>query len=230
MQRSVFHQLMDRESSTFTYILGDGEEAVIIDAVIENLERDLKLIAELHLKLKYIVETHVHADHITAADALRRTTGAKIAISRTSLVQGADILMDDGHNLNFGSQKINALATPGHTLSCMSLIWNDKVFTGDTLLIRGTGRSDFQGGSAEQLYDSITQKLFRLPGDTIVYPGHDYKGHTSSSIAQEKMHNPRIGGGKSKAEFVKIMSDLKLSYPQKIDIALPANLRCGAPA
>lgn len=225
----IFHQMFEPESSTFTYLLADAntKEAVLIDPVVETVERDLKLVDELGLKLLYVLDTHVHADHITAAAEIRKRSGAKIAISQAAGVKTADILLEDGQVLLVGKQKIQVIATPGHTDSCVSYYTAGRVFTGDTLLIRGTGRTDFQQGSAEKLYESVTQKLFTLPDTTIVYPGHDYRGFTSSTIGDEKRHNPRLGGGRSKDQFVKIMSELKLAYPKKIDQAVPANLVSG---
>ncbi len=229
MNNLIFRQLQDPESHTYTYILGDSEakEAVLIDSVSEQTARDLQLIGELGLKLQLILETHVHADHITGAWKLKQKTGAQISLSKLSSVTMADRLLDDGENLRIGQLFIKAISTPGHTKSCMSFLWNGKVFTGDTLLIRAAGRCDFQEGSAEQLYDSITNKLFALPESTLVYPAHDYRGFTCSSIREEKLFNQRIGGGKSKKEFVAIMNNLKLAYPEKMDVAVPANLRCG---
>lgn len=228
-QKNIFYQLFEHESSTYTYLIADSvtQEAAIIDPVLETADRDLKLIEELGLKLKYILETHIHADHITGAAKIREKTGAKTAVSEKSQVTCADILLKDGHELLLGDKKIKALATPGHTDSCMSFFFEDKIFTGDALLIRGTGRTDFQQGSSERLYDSVHQKLFSLPETVQVYPAHDYKGQTSSSIGIEKKFNPRLGSGKSKNDFVKIMSELKLAQPKKIHEAVPANMACG---
>lgn len=228
----IFHQLYEPESSTYTYLLGDrdSKEAILIDPVLEMVERDLKLVKELGLTLKYIVDTHVHADHITAAGELRKRTGAKTALCYRAGVDCADIPLREGDRLQFGAETLKVLETPGHTSTCVSLLARDRVFTGDTLLIRGCGRTDFQEGSSETLFESVTLKLFTLAGETLVYPGHDYKGHTSSTIEQERLLNPRLGSGKSKAQFVEIMSNLKLQYPKKIDIAVPANQACGSVA
>lgn len=225
----IFHQLFDLESSTYTYLLADSEtrEAVLIDPVITNVDRDLKLIEELDLKLVYVLDTHVHADHITGAGEVRRRTGAKTAISHKANVDCADILLQDGQELKFGNQTIRVLETPGHTDSCLSFYIPGMVFTGDALLIRGTGRTDFQQGSAERLYESIRNKLFTLPDDTKVYPGHDYNGQTASTIEMEKRFNPRIGGNRDKTEFIEIMKNLNLALPKEIHEALPANLACG---
>lgn len=226
---SIFYQLFEHESSTYTYLIADPEtkEAALIDSVIETVDRDLKLIEELNLKLKYVLDTHVHADHITGAGEIREKTGAKSAVSKDANVKCADIALEDGQELMLGNKKIKALKTPGHTDSCMSFLFEDKVFTGDALLIRGTGRTDFQQGSSDKLYDSVHKKLFTLPEDTKVYPAHDYRGQTASSITLEKKFNPRLGMKKTKEDFIKIMSELKLANPKKIHEAVPANLACG---
>lgn len=225
----IFHQLFEPESSTYTYLIADAEsrEAAIIDPVRETVERDLKLIEELDLKLRFILDTHIHADHITGADELRKRTGAKTAVSKEGNVEGADIPLEDGQELLLGQRKIRVLATPGHTNTCLSFLFEDRVFTGDALLIRGTGRTDFQQGSADTLFESVSEKLFTLPDETLVYPGHDYRGQTASSIGAEKKHNPRLGGGRSKEEFKKIMAELKLAHPKKIRESVPANLAGG---
>ena len=225
----IFHQLFERESSTYTYLLGDASsgEAIIIDPVLETVERDFTLLKELGLKLKFILETHVHADHVTAAGVLRERTQAKTGVSRHAKVDCADLSLSDGQELAFGKHALRVLETPGHTDSCLSYFCEGMVFTGDALMIRGTGRTDFQQGSSEALYDSIHGTLFRLPPETKVYPAHDYKGQTSSTIALEMKFNPRVGGGKSKADFVRMMSELKLDQPKKIATALPANMACG---
>jgi glyoxylase-like metal-dependent hydrolase (beta-lactamase superfamily II) len=190
---SIFYQLFEHDSSTYTYVIADPitKEAAIIDPVHETVERDLKLIDELGLKLKYVLDTHVHADHITGASEIRKRTGARSALGAGAGVDCADIPLNDGQELQLGSLTIKALATPGHTDSCMSYVCDGRVFTGDALLIRGTGRTDFQKGSSDRLYDSIYQRLFTLPDDTQVYPGHDYRGQTASTIGLEKKHNPR---------------------------------------
>lgn len=225
----MFRQLYEAESSTFTYLLGDipSGEAVLIDPVLETLERDLRVVSELGLTLRLVIDTHVHADHVTAAGRLREMTGARTYVSRGAGVDCADQTLDDGDQIKFGKEVISVLATPGHTDSCLSLVWRDRVFTGDCLMIRGTGRTDFQQGSSEKMYASITQKLFALPDETLVFPAHDYKGHTCSSIAEEKKYNPRIGDGRDLVTFVKIMSELRLAQPKKIHEALPANMACG---
>lgn len=226
---SLFYQLFEHESSTYTYLIADPstKEAALIDPVLETVDRDLKLVEELGLTLKYVLDTHVHADHITGAGEIRARTGAKSAVSEGAHVGCVDISLCDGDDLFLGGLKITAVATPGHTDSCMSFIFDGRVFTGDTLLIRGTGRTDFQQGSSEKLYQSVHEKLFKLPDETQVYPAHDYRGQTVSTIGLEKKFNPRLGAGKSKEEFIKIMSELKLANPKKIHEAVPANLACG---
>lgn len=234
----IFHQLFESESSTYTYLLADEStrEAVLIDPVLETVDRDLKLIQELGLNLILVLDTHVHADHITGAGTIReRSKGkTKTAVSRNAGVACMDIALDEGAVLKFGRYEIKVIATPGHTNSCLSFYLpptagesDGMVFTGDALLIRGTGRTDFQQGSSDVLYDSVTQKLFTLPEQTRVYPAHDYRGQTSSTIGAEKNLNPRLGGGLSKEAFKKIMSELNLAQPAKIHEALPANLSCG---
>jgi sulfur dioxygenase len=226
---SDFYQLFESQSSTYTYLLCDPKtrEAVLIDPVKEMVERDLKLVEELGAHLKYVIDTHVHADHVTAAGELRKRTSAQTAIGWKSGVDCADFLLKDGEEIFFGKTAIRALSTPGHTDGCTSLLVGDRVFTGDALLIRGTGRTDFQEGSSTRLYQSITKTLFALPESTLVYPAHDYRGQTHSTIGLEKRFNPRVGGGKSEAEFVRILSELKLPPPQKIAEAVPANRECG---
>jgi len=225
----IFHQLFEQESSTYTYLLADEDtkEAILIDAVLETAERDLKLITELGLKLKYLVDTHIHADHITGAGTLRAKTGARTAVSSGANVQCVDVTLNDGDELRFGKYTLKALSTPGHTNSCMTFYTEGMLFTGDVLFIRGTGRTDFQQGDSRKMYHSIHDKLFTYPEGTKIYPGHDYKGMSYSTVGDEKKFNPRVGGGKSEDEFVKIMNELKLANPKKIDIAVPANLKCG---
>ncbi len=228
-EKTIFYQLFEQESSTFTYLVADAlsREAALIDPVLETVERDLQLIRDLDLNLKYVLDTHIHADHITGSSEIRKRTGAKTAVSENAQVACADIALKEGQELTIGATTLKAFSTPGHTDSCMSFVWEDKVFTGDALLIRGCGRTDFQQGSADRLYDSVHGKLFSLAPAIQVYPAHDYKGHTHSTIELEKKFNPRLGVSVKKSEFVKIMSELKLAYPKKIHEALPANLVCG---
>lgn len=229
MKNVIFYQLFELESSTYTYLIADPitKEAALIDPVLECVERDMKLIFELGLKLKYVLDTHVHADHVTGAGEIRSRSGARSGISAAAGVDCADIALKGGDELLLGALKIEVLATPGHTNTCLSFVFAGAVFCGDALMIRATGRTDFQNGSAAELFHSIHDILFALPEDTIVYPAHDYHGQTSSEIGLEKRFNSRIGGGKSKEEFIKIMADVKLADPKKIKEAVPANLMCG---
>ncbi len=226
-----FRQLFDNETSTYTYILADTEskEAVIIDPVRDQVERDAGLIEELGFKLLYSLDTHVHADHVTGAGVLRTRLGCKTVLSKDGGAACADVLAGDGDTIRFGKYALEVRSTPGHTNGCVTYVTNDQkmVFTGDALLIRGTGRTDFQQGDSRKLYNSIKDKIFTLPDDTVIYPGHDYKGRMSSTVWEEKSFNPRVGGEKTEDDFVKIMNELKLAYPKKIDEALPANLKCG---
>ena len=223
----MIRQLYDQETSTYTYLIADEDsgEAALIDPVREQLERDLKLVHELGLTLRYVLETHVHADHVTSAGTIADQTGATTAASQQGAACASQRL-DDGAVVRLGSLEIRAIATPGHTRDSLSFYVPGHVFTGDALLVRGTGRTDFQSGDAGQLYDSITQRLFSLPDATRVWPGHDYRGHSSSSIAEEKRWNPRLAG-KSRQDFEQIMQALKLAPPKHIDVAVPANLACG---
>ncbi|MGB1016170.1 MAG: MBL fold metallo-hydrolase [Nannocystaceae bacterium] len=229
----IFRQLIDRETSTYTYLLGDPEsgEAVIIDPVRDQIERDVELLQELGLELRYVLDTHVHADHITASGLLRARLNAKTVVSKAGGAPCADVLVEDGNQIAVGSLSVEVRATPGHTNGCITYVVRDGdrtlAFTGDALLIRGCGRCDFQQGDARALYNSVHTKIFSLPPDTLIYPGHDYRGRTVTTVAEERAHNRRLGGGKSEAEFLDIMGNLQLQYPAKIDQALPANLHCG---
>jgi len=227
----LFRQLFDPETSTFSYLLADpvSREAVLIDSVFEQLERDVKLIEELDLKLTFAAETHVHADHVTASGRLRERLGCQIAVSDAAPVPDADLHLKDGDQLRFGALRLEVLATPGHTKGCVSYLCRDAgmVFTGDALLIRGCGRTDFQEGDATMLFSSIREKIFSLPKEVTVYPGHDYHGRLVSTVDEEERFNPRMGLEKSVEEFVALMGELNLAYPKKIDIAVPANLLCG---
>lgn len=225
----IFRQLFDRTSCTYTYLLADAQsqEAVIIDPVKELFTRDCELIDQLQLKLLYILETHVHADHITSAGALREKYGAKIALGPQTNVKTADIQLKDNEIIHFGKHQLKAIHTPGHTLGCTCYLGGRYLFTGDVLFARGCGRVDFQGGSAENLFNNVRERLFTLPESTLVFPGHDYNGRTCSTIFEEKHFNPRLKMSNSLAEFQKIMGDLKLAYPDKMDEAVPANLQSG---
>jgi sulfur dioxygenase len=227
-------QLFDTASSTYTYVLFDetSRQAIIIDPVDTQMPRDLATLREYGLQLRYIVETHAHADHITSAGGLIEHTGAQAATPAGCGIKPSAIQLEDGDALRFGSQTLTALHTPGHTAGSMSYLWSGHVFTGDTLLIGGCGRTDFQSGSAQALHHSITQILFALPDDTVVWPGHDYKGHSRSTIGGEKRHNARINDlalnrPRSVDEFVQLMNNLNLPKPQRIDEAVPANLSLG---
>lgn len=222
-------QLFDTDTSTYTYLLADlkTREAAIIDTVKEQVERDLALIKELRLTLKYAFETHVHADHVTGAGALREALGAKVVYHESSGNTCADILANDGDVFYLGQQPITVLHTPGHTNGDTTFKIAGAVFTGDALLIRGCGRTDFQQGNPGALYDSITRKIFTLADDTVIYPGHDYAGRTASTVGEEKEHNPRLGRGKSRDEFIGIMNAMDLPKPRCMDVAVPGNLRCG---
>lgn len=225
----IFRQLFDRETSTFTYLVADEatREAALVDPVIENAERDLRLLEDLSLRLVAVLETHVHADHVTAAGTLRERTGAKTYVSARGGAPCADVLVNDGDEIRIGGLSIRALATPGHTNGCVSYLVGDRVFTGDALLVRGCGRTDFQEGDAATLYRSVHEKLFTLPDATLVYPAHDYRGFTSSTIGEEKRLNPRLGGTVTLEAFVATMNALDLPPPAKIHEAVPANRACG---
>ncbi|MEX5216420.1 MAG: MBL fold metallo-hydrolase [Nitrospira sp.] len=225
-----FQDVDDRAESR-TYIVADRDSgrAVIIDPIIENVERDLQTIAELSLTLVFAVETHIHADHITGASAIKDRTGAQIVYGggAAGTVTGADLFLHEGQELRFGNTALKALATPGHTDGCTSYALPGAVFTGDTMFIRGNGRTDFQGGSPEKLFDSVRNKLFALPDDTVVYPGHDYHGKISSTIGEEKRFNERLNLSIGKDTFVELMNNRRTPRPAKMDIALPANMRAG---
>ncbi|KAK5892047.1 hypothetical protein CesoFtcFv8_012466 [Champsocephalus esox] len=225
----LFRQLFELESSTYTYLLADTEtkEAVLIDPVLETINRDLKLMHELGLNLKVAVNTHCHADHITSTGLMKkRLVGLKSAISKYSGAS-ADMLLSEGDKISFGKHYLTVRDTPGHTDGCMSLVSGDQsmAFTGDALLIRGCGRTDFQQGCAKKLYESVHQKIFTLPDQCLVYPAHDYLGQTASTVGEERRFNPRLT--KSVDEFVNIMNNLNLPKPSKIDVSVPANLVCG---
>ncbi|MDP3275600.1 MAG: MBL fold metallo-hydrolase [Deltaproteobacteria bacterium] len=227
----IFRPLIDAETSTYTWLLADEttREAVLIDPVIEQVDRDLSLLQELGLTLVWALDTHVHADHITALGTLRNRTGCKTALSERAGTGCPDVLLRHGSVISFGQRNLEVRETPGHTGGCISYVLDDKsmVFTGDALLIRGCGRTDFQVGDASQLYQSVHEQLFTLPDDCKVCPGHDYKGRLWSTIGEEKAHNPRLKIGRSVSDFIEIMNNLHLAYPKKIDVALPANLYCG---
>jgi sulfur dioxygenase len=229
----IFRQLYDATSSTYTYLLGDEQsrEALLIDPVFEQYQRDLALLRELDLTLRLVVDTHAHADHITAAWLLKQKTGCRIASASVIQAEGVDLPLKPGQRFGVSGVELDARATPGHTDGCMSYVLSDRsmVFTGDTLLIRGCGRSDFQQGNAHNLFHSITTQLFTLPDDCVVYPAHDYNGRTQSTIGEEKRFNARLGGDANETDFVGYMEAMQLPHPKKIDEAVPANLRSGRP-
>ena len=222
-------QLFDPESSTYSYLVWDQEsrEAALIDPVDQQVERDIELIRELDLDLRYTLETHVHADHVTGSGILRNRLNSIVMVHENSRSKCADVLFRDGDLIPLGSNKIRVVYTPGHTDSDVSFVIPGAVFTGDALLIHGCGRTDFQSGDAGALFDSVTQRLFTLPDSTIVYPGHDYQGQASSTITEERQHNPRLGTGKTREEFITIMNELDMDPPDRMHEALPSNLRCG---
>jgi len=224
-------QLFDPATSTYTYLLWDAAsgEAALIDSVKEQVDRDEQLLHDLKLRPKYLLETHIHADHVTGSGILRERFPGQVsaAVHRASGSDCADLLLDDGDTLTLGEQTIRVLYTPGHTDTDVSFLVDGAVFTGDALLIRGSGRTDFQSGDAGTAWDSITGKLFTLADDTVVYPGHDYNGQTVSSIGEEKTSNPRIGGGRSREEYIAIMNGMDLPKPKRIEEAVPGNLHCG---
>ena len=228
----TFRQLCDPTSSTFTYLLADSGQALLIDPVFEQAGRDAALLRELGLRLVATLETHVHADHVTAAWLLNQRWGSQIMLSAASHAAGADRLLHHGDRIAFGGRFVQARATPGHTDSCLSYVLDDEslAFTGDALLIRGCGRTDFQQGSAERLYRSVHEQLLTLPPPCLLYPAHDYRGLTVTSVAEERAFNPRLGGNASVTDFIGTMQSLRLPHPKLIDVAVPANLRCGRPA
>ena len=229
----IFRQLFDPQSSTYTYLLADSatREAVLIDPVFEHARRDAALIEELGLKLAWTLETHVHADHVTGASLLRRRFGSRIALSRDSGAEGADRMLADGESVHFGKRSLEVRATPGHTSGCVTYVLDDRsmAFTGDAVLIRGCGRTDFQQGSAQRLFRSVRDKVFSLPDACLLYPAHDYRGLTASSVAEERMYNPRLAENIVEGDFVGYMAHLGLAHPKLMDVAVPANLRCGRP-
>ncbi len=225
----LFRQLFDYTTYTYTYLIADPDthESVLVDPVLEQVDRDLKLLKELGLTLRYCLETHIHADHITGTAQLRAATQCQGIVPQHAQAQCADRFIADGEVLRVGQVQIEAIATPGHTDSHMAYLVNGThLLTGDSLFVRGCGRTDFQSGDAGTLYDSITQRLFTLPDTTLVYPGHDYRGHTVSTIGEEKHWNPRLSG-RDRASFIELMDSLNLPNPQKIMEAVPANERCG---
>jgi len=229
----LFRQLFDQQSSTYTYLLADAasREAVLIDPVFEQARRDSALLSELDLTLLATLETHVHADHVTGAWLHKETHGSRIMLAAASGGEGADRLLQPDDHVRFGGRHLVVRATPGHTSGCLTYVLDDRsmAFTGDCLLIRGCGRTDFQGGDAARLYRSVHEQVFSLPDSCLLYPAHDYRGLTVSSVAEERAFNPRLGGELSEADFSGYMANLGLPHPKQIDIAVPANMKCGRP-
>jgi len=229
----IFRQLFDPTSSTYTYLLGDGRttEAVLIDSVFEQAPRDAALVVELGLKLVATLETHVHADHVTGAWMIKRRFGSTIALSGDAGADGADRYLVHGDRVAFGGRHLVVRSTPGHTRGCVTYVLDDEsmAFTGDCMLIRGSGRTDFQQGDPHALYRSVHSQILTLPHGCLLYPGHDYRGLTVTSVAEERNFNPRLGGEVSEDDFTGYMSNLGLPHPKKMDVAVPANLRCGMP-
>ena len=222
----IFEQLFDTKSSTYTYIIssGKGREALIIDPVIEHTDEYIKILENLELKLVKVIDTHIHADHVTGLNELNQRTNCIRIMGENSKSEVIDIKLKDDENINIENIELKAIYTPGHTDCSYSYLMNDRVFTGDTLLINGTGRTDFQNGSAHQAYDSLFGKLLKLPEETLVYPAHDYNGKKYSTIGNEKSNNPRIQVN-SIEEYAEIMDNLDLANPKMMDIAVPANLK-----
>ena len=222
----IFEQLFDNKSSTYTYVIssGEGREALIIDPVIEHTNEYLKILEKLKLKLVKVIDTHIHADHITALNELNKRTSCTRIMGENSKSEVIDIKIIDNENINIENIELKAMYTPGHTDCSYSYLMNDRVFTGDTLLINGTGRTDFQNGSSYDAYESLFNKLLKLPENTLVYPAHDYNGKKFSTIENEKKNNPRLQVN-SKEEYAEIMEKLKLSNPKMMDVAVPANLK-----
>ena len=222
----IFEQLFDTKSSTYTYVIssGEGREALIIDPVIEHTDEYIKILERLKLKLVKVIDTHIHADHITALNELNKRTSCSRLMGENSKSEVIDIKIKDNDKVTVENIEIRAMYTPGHTDCSYSYLMNDRVFTGDTLLINGTGRTDFQNGSSYDAYDSLFNKLLKLPENTLVYPAHDYNGKKFSTIEKEKNNNPRLQV-KSKEEYAEIMNNLKLANPKMMDIAVPANVK-----
>jgi len=227
----IFRQLIDPETSTYTYLLGDesAREAVLIDPVLEQLDRDCTLLEEMGLELRFTLETHVHADHVTASGRLRERLGSQIAVGARAGVRNADLSLEDGGVVRVADLRLEVVETPGHTAGCVTYVCSDgsMAFTGDALLVRGCGRTDFQDGDADTLFRSVRERIFALPDSYLLYPGHDYKGRTVTAVAEEKRCNPRLGLHRSREEFLSLMAGLSLAYPKRLDTAVPANLESG---
>src|SRR5688572_29179049 len=229
----IFRQLFDPQSFTYTYLIADAatRAALLIDPVFEQARRDAALVEELGLRLAWTLETHVHADHVTGAWLLKEKLGSRIAVPAASGAQGADRYVQPADSIAFGKRKLEARATRGHTGGCLTYVLDDRsmAFTGDALLIRGCGRTDFQEGDARRLFRSVRGEIFSLPDGCLLYPGHDYRGLTSTSVAEEKLYNPRLAESIGEQDFVGYMNHLGLPHPKQMDAAVPANLKCGKP-
>ncbi len=229
----IFRQLFDAATSTFTYLVADSNtrEALLLDTVYEQHLRDVALLRELELKLVYTLETHIHADHATGAWLLREATGCKITVPKVSEAAGADVYLSAGDTLNVGEVGLQVRATPGHTDGCTTYVLADHslAFTGDALMIRGAGRTDFQQGDPAMLYRSVREQIFSLPGACHLYPAHDYGGRTMTTVSEERAHNPRLGDNVREEDFVGYMNNLGLPHPKRMDAAVPANMVCGRP-
>ncbi|TAK83970.1 MAG: MBL fold metallo-hydrolase [Betaproteobacteria bacterium] len=229
----IFRQLFEPQSSTYTYLLADPatRAALLIDPVFEQARRDAALVEELGLKLAWTLDTHVHADHVTAAWLLKERLGSRIAISAASGAEGADRYLEPADSVSLGKRHLEARATPGHTNGCMSYVLDDRsmAFTGDALLIRGCGRTDFQQGDARALFRSVRTQIFSLPDGCTLYPGHDYRGLSATSVGEEKLYNPRLAEAVLEQDFVGYMEHLGLPHPKQMEAAVPANLKCGKP-
>jgi sulfur dioxygenase len=229
----IFRQLYDTTSSTYTYLLADAatHAALLIDPVFEKHQRDAALVRELGLELTHTLDTHCHADHVTGAWLMKQALGSRIALAGAYRAANVDVPLGHGDVVRFGQLALEVRATPGHTDGCLSFVMADRgiAFTGDALLVRGAGRTDFQRGDPHALFRSIREQLFTLPDECIVYPGHDYEGRTASTIGEEKAYNPRIGGDAREEDFVGYMKNLGLPHPKQLAIAVPANLRAGLP-
>ena len=229
----LFRQLFEPQASAYTYLIGceDTRQAALIDPVLETVDRDLELLHELGLTLEYTIETHIHADHVTGAARLRELTGSKAAVPERSAADQVDVAVREGEPIVVGGCRLHPFYTPGHTDDHHVYLLDRpdvaRLFTGDVLLIDGCGRTDFQNGDAAELYRSVHEKIFSLPDETLIYPGHDYQNRRVTSVGQERARNPRLGGGKTLEEFVAIMGDLKLPRPRMMDVAVPANRECG---
>ncbi|MES9994209.1 MAG: MBL fold metallo-hydrolase [Candidatus Thiodiazotropha sp.] len=224
----IFRQLYDHESSTYTYLLAErmGGEALLIDPVKSNVAQYVQLVHELDLRLVMAVDTHIHADHVTALGELQQITGCSSAMGEMTQAECVSLRFKEGEKLSVDNLHLDVLYTPGHTDDSYSFVLSDRVFTGDTLLIRGTGRTDFQNGDPAAQYDSLFNKLLKLPEQTLVYPAHDYNGMTVSTIWEEKQHNPRLQVSNQQA-YIDLMNGLKLDNPRMMDVAVPANRKCG---